>query len=899
MRSLTSLRSVAGVFVLLAMLAGPPAMASEPQALPAAYERLLDRARDEGSVRVLVTTVSMGHQRSLAESLGRDARVLTSYDLFPILLVEAGEEGLLRLIQDPRSESIRLDRAQPPTLASTLPVINGDDVQGLGFDGSGTAVAILDTGIDRDHPFFTGRLVSEACFSNAAGAGTGNTLCPGGGTNQTGAGSADADIAICYDGTANICDHGSHVAGIAAGDAAGDPMNAPGNGVAPNADIIAVQVFTRFNSAADCAPNAAPCVLTFQSDQILGLQQALALDGTLASDVVAANMSLGGGMNATACDGDPRKPAIDALLAANIATVISSGNNGFLGAVGAPGCISTAVTVGSTTDADAVSGFSNRGALLDVFAPGSGVISSIIDDTYGSKNGTSMAAPHVTGAWGILREIYPTASVATILGWLQANGVPITYASTSGNVTTPRIDLLATIQPVVDADQGLVTVDEGQTATNTGTFTDPNGDTMTLSASVGTVTDTGGGTWSWSFDTIDGPSESQTVTITATDATGVSGEATFDLVVSNVAPTVTGDPAQVTKIDEGDTVSVTSSFSDPGAQDHPYTATVDWGHSDLGSDPATVVLTSDGPPGPDVGTASASKQYGDNGGFTVTTTVTDKDGDSGFDDFVLTVRNVDPTAEIDETGTVLVNGVPTIIANAGDPVDFTGRSSDPGSDDLTFDWDFDDGNTATGVSLVNDPLLDPFPSPTVQPRVDIEDMQTNTFGDACVYQPTLDVTDDDGGASPTDSIAVIIAGNAGERRGAGYWHHQYKGNGKTDFDDPTLECYLEITGFMSTVFHEETDVSTIGQAESVLFGGTAKSDMRKKVDRHLLTAWLNFANGAIGLGTLVDTDGDSVPDTAFGDVLAAAEAVRLNPAATKQQLEAQKDLLERINEGLA
>lgn len=84
-------------------------------------------------------------------------------------------------------------------------------------------------------------------------------------------------------------------------------------------------------------------------------------------------MSLGGGENATACDGDTRKTAIDSLLAAGIATVISAGNNSFDAAVGTPGCISTAVTVGSTTDADAVSDFSNRGTLVDVMDPGSNV----------------------------------------------------------------------------------------------------------------------------------------------------------------------------------------------------------------------------------------------------------------------------------------------------------------------------------------------------------------------------------------------------------------------------------------------------------------------------------------------------------------------------------------------
>jgi hypothetical protein len=68
----------------------------------------------------------------------------------------------------------------------------------------------------------------------------------------------------------------------------------------------------------------------------------------------------------------------------------------------------------------------------------------------------------------------------------------------------------------------------------------------------------------------------------------------------------------------------------------------------------------------------------------------------------------------------------------------------------------------------------------------------------------------------------------------------------------------------------------------------------EKLDRALLTAWLNFANGAFGYDELVDTDGGG-PDTAFNVVLAAAEAVRVNPASTEAQLRAQRQILQRIS----
>ena len=93
--------------------------------------------------------------------------------------------------------------------------------------------------------------------------------------------------------------------------------------------------------------------------------------------------------------------------------------------------------------------------------------------------------------------------------------------------------------PTVAANNGSRTVNEGQTATNTGTYSDPDNDPVSLTASVGTVTKNaaGIGTWSWSFPTTDGPDQNQTVTITANDGTETT-DTTFSLTVNNVAPTV-------------------------------------------------------------------------------------------------------------------------------------------------------------------------------------------------------------------------------------------------------------------------------------------------------------------------------------------------------------------------
>src|SRR5699024_6406459 len=130
------------------------------------------------------------------------------------------------------------------------------------------------------------------------------------------------------------------------------------------------------------------------------------------------------------------------------------------------------------------------------------------------------------------------------------------------------------VAPGLARDNASVTVNEGQTASNTGTWSDVLADTVTLSASVGTVTKNANGTWSWSYGTTDGTDQTQTVTITATDEDGGSTQVTFDLVVNNVAPTlsISGNAA----VSEGATYTLTLSSTDPGA-DAISSWTITWG----------------------------------------------------------------------------------------------------------------------------------------------------------------------------------------------------------------------------------------------------------------------------------------------------------------------------------
>ncbi|MFD1936091.1 S8 family serine peptidase [Nonomuraea mangrovi] len=352
--------------------------------------------------------------------------------------------------------AIREDHLNSPNLVRSTAIIGADKAHAGGVTGAGKAVAVLDTGIDGDHPFFGGRITAEACFSAENAADTATSLCPSGAPFQIGAGAANATTDACMkdvppaDAAFGICAHGSHVAGIVAGKSH-PTQREPSDGVAPGATIVPVQVFSRFANTEYCggAENT-PCVLAYDSSILTGM----AYVNTIAKqyNIVSVNLSLGGGKYDTACDtgdGADFKARADELLAQGVATVVAAGNEGHEASVSWPACVSNVVTVGSTdveypqvgTHTDDISSFSNRGEMLDLFAPGWPIFSSVPDNKYAGFGGTSMAAPHVAGAFALMREKLPTASVDEIVAKLRAAGKPITYTSAGKQVTTPRLDV--------------------------------------------------------------------------------------------------------------------------------------------------------------------------------------------------------------------------------------------------------------------------------------------------------------------------------------------------------------------------------------------------------------------------------------------------------------------------
>ena len=345
---------------------------------------------------------------------------------FPMVAMAVDANEIRRLANSPETAWIAEDRIHKPSLAQSVPLVEANLAHTQGFTGAGQTIAVLDTGVDASHPFLAPRVVAEGCFSSNSSDTT--SVCPNGQQSQTGAGAA----APC---SPSGCSHGTHVAGISAG-------NGPSfTGVAPGANVIGVQVFSQFNSSSSCLPDPAPCISAFTSDIIAGLEFVLSQANSL--NIAAVNMSLGGGSFTSFCDSDPTKVAIDALRAAGIATIVASGNEGQTNAISGPACISTSVSVGSTTKQDTVSSFSNSASFLTLLAPGGSINSSVTGTGFSVFSGTSMATPHVAGAFAVLRSANPTASVDELIGALIGTGLPIT--DSRNQITKPRIRIAQAI----------------------------------------------------------------------------------------------------------------------------------------------------------------------------------------------------------------------------------------------------------------------------------------------------------------------------------------------------------------------------------------------------------------------------------------------------------------------
>jgi subtilisin family serine protease len=387
-------------------------------------EGALSHAQAVGAQRRAIASFRAAVRAALA---GRLHRVHREYGAVPFMAVEVGPDALAALAASTHVAGVYPDRLYRTSLYQSVPLIQADQAWAQGFDGTGSMVAILDTGVDGSHPFLAGKVITEACYS-------GNGNCPNGTTTQTGTGAA---LPCTY--APSGCRHGTHVAGIAAG-ANGTFSGAPFSGVAKGASILAIQVFSRFTGAV-CGSGEDPCALAYTSDILAGLEHVYDLRNQY--QIASANLSLGGSLYSSTAQCDAANPGykaiIDTLRAAGIATVAAAGNNGSPTGLSAPACISSAISVGATSKTDQIASFSNSASFLSLLAPGVSIYSSVPGGGFAYLSGTSMATPHVTGAWAILKAKNPGATVDQVLDALTTAGVLLT--DSRNMVTKPRIDV--------------------------------------------------------------------------------------------------------------------------------------------------------------------------------------------------------------------------------------------------------------------------------------------------------------------------------------------------------------------------------------------------------------------------------------------------------------------------
>ena len=411
---------------------------------PQLVDRALEEAEEQGKARVLVTLrmnytpvgkldrderldqrAEIVQDQAETAAVLDEGKVVRRFKTVPLMAVTATAQEIEELAASDEVADVRLDGQVKPALASTTQVVGSHKVNARGLTGAGQTVAVIDTGVDRNHPFLAGRVVDEACFGG----------CLNGAPSATGPGTG-ANCAI------NGCSHGTHVAGIAAG--ASGPPSAP-RGVAPGASIMAINVFHRDRrelavlqpvrsrpepvrhapgTATSCPPSST-CIC------------AAAPSGSPRSTSASAPSRPSPVSAPTPC----YSIIVENLRTLGIATVVASGNGSSPNGLSEPACVPGVVSVGNASDSDVVASTStsNSADYLTLLAPGQNVVSSVPGGGFATSGGTSMAAPHVAGAFALMRQAYPNAGVSEIVARLRKTG-PRVVDSRQGR-STPRLDV--------------------------------------------------------------------------------------------------------------------------------------------------------------------------------------------------------------------------------------------------------------------------------------------------------------------------------------------------------------------------------------------------------------------------------------------------------------------------
>ena len=376
---------------------------------------------------------------------------------WPALAAAAGfvtAGGLDKLARDSDVLRVDLDLSGKGNLAESVPLIRADSAHRMGVTGRGVTVAILDSGITANHPDLADDVAGQQCFCMEA---DGSGCCPNGQRTQSGPGSAADDHG-----------HGTNVTGIVTSGGRIAPT-----GVAPDAKVVAVKVLDRNLSFSGTA------------QVISGLEWVR----STRPDVQIVNMSLGTfALFSAPCDG-ASAPAIAlaqsvaALRARGVTVFVSSGNDRSTAQMEAPACVSAAVSVGATYDAnfgpfslfgcsestapDKVACFGNSGPGLKLFAPGAAITSA---GTTGTSTffGTSQAAPHAAGTAALLLQARPSMPPDEIENTLIRTGKPI--LDPRNGLTIPRVDAEAALASVGAGASGLCAPNGTSLCLNGGRF---------------------------------------------------------------------------------------------------------------------------------------------------------------------------------------------------------------------------------------------------------------------------------------------------------------------------------------------------------------------------------------------------------------------------------------------
>ena len=274
----------------------------------ASPENLVDQVQKKGKIRVIVELNTdfdpklpkekkmkqkadiKAAQKSLMDTLSSDGiSSLHNFKETPQIAMTVNADSLDQLISSGLVKSVQEDRLHISHLDLSLIAINATTAIEAGLDGSGKIVVIIDTGVDKNHPFLYkdeegDRVVSEACFTSippSFQSSPGYVLCDDGSPNGVEEIIGNNSGLPCASAGLNIisgnCDHGTHVAGIAAGADTGFEVS----GVAKGVDIISINVFTIFEGDGTGAFQFCPfgtvanptyCLGAFESDIIAALE---------------------------------------------------------------------------------------------------------------------------------------------------------------------------------------------------------------------------------------------------------------------------------------------------------------------------------------------------------------------------------------------------------------------------------------------------------------------------------------------------------------------------------------------------------------------------------------------------------------------------------------------------